>query len=71
MIPCCNLHTHTVYCDGKNSVDEMVEAAINAGLDTIGFSGHFILDVEPPQWWSMDEERVAGYRADIIKAKEK
>ena len=71
MIPRCNLHTHTVYCDGSNSVDEMVEAAINAGLDTIGFSGHFILDIEPPQWWSMDEERVAKYRVDIIKAKEK
>ena len=38
MIPRCNLHTHTVYCDGSNSVDEMVEAAINAGLDTCWYN---------------------------------
>lgn len=71
MIPCCNMHTHTVYCDGKSTVEEMVQAAINAGLKTIGFSGHFILDIEPPQDWSMDEERVAAYRADIIKVRER
>ena len=65
------MHTHTVYCDGKSTVEEMVQAAINAGLKTIGFSGHFILDIEPPQDWSMDEERVAAYRADIIKVRER
>ena len=64
------MHTHTVYCDGKSTVEEMVKAAINAGLKTIGFSGHFILDIEPPQDWSMDEGRVAAYRADIIKVRE-
>jgi len=70
MIPCCNLHTHTVFCDGKSTVEEMVVAAINAGLKTIGFSGHFILDVEPPQDWSMDEARVDAYRKEIIKIRE-
>jgi histidinol-phosphatase (PHP family) len=64
------MHTHTVYCDGKNTVEEMVKAAIDAGLKTIGFSGHFILNIEPPQDWSMDEARVAAYRADIIKVRE-
>lgn len=71
MIPYCNMHTHTVYCDGKSTVEEMVNAAINAGLKTIGFSGHFILDIEPPQDWCMDEARVADYRADIIKTRER
>jgi len=70
MIPCCNLHTHTVFCDGKSTVEEKVVAAINAGLKTIGFSGHFILDVEPPQDWSMDEARVDAYRKEIIKIRE-
>ena len=35
-----NLHTHTVYCDGKNTIDEMIQAAIRAGFISLGFSGH-------------------------------
>ena len=35
-----NLHTHTLYCDGKDSVEEMVRAAIDKGFTTLGFSGH-------------------------------
>ena len=35
-----NLHTHTVYCDGKNTPEEMVKAAINRGFSSLGFSGH-------------------------------
>ncbi len=35
-----NLHTHTVYCDGKNSPEELVRAAIKKGFTSLGFSGH-------------------------------
>lgn len=35
-----NLHAHSVYCDGKDSLEEMVLAAIEKGFDSIGFSGH-------------------------------
>ena len=35
-----NLHTHTLWCDGKNTPREMVERAIDLGFDTLGFSGH-------------------------------
>ena len=35
-----NLHTHTIYCDGINTPEELVEAAIAKGFDSIGFSGH-------------------------------
>ena len=35
-----NYHTHTTYCDGKNTPEEIVLEAIRLGLDTIGFSGH-------------------------------
>lgn len=35
-----NFHTHTNYCDGKNSAEEMVLAAIEKGFDTLGFSSH-------------------------------
>ena len=35
-----NFHTHTTWCDGNNSPEEMVAAAIEKGFDILGFSGH-------------------------------
>ena len=35
-----NYHIHSNYCDGKNSLEEMVQAAIQEGLTSIGFTGH-------------------------------
>jgi histidinol-phosphatase (PHP family) len=40
MFPKCNLHTHTNFCDGKDSPEEVVLQAIALGMHTIGFSGH-------------------------------
>ena len=36
----CNYHTHTIYCDGNNTPEEVVVAAIQKGFYSIGFSGH-------------------------------
>ncbi len=35
-----NFHTHTSFCDGKNTPEEIVLAAIEKGFSAIGFSGH-------------------------------
>ena len=35
-----NFHTHTTFCDGKNTPEEIVLYSIENGLDAIGFSGH-------------------------------
>ena len=35
-----DLHTHTSFCDGAASPEEMAEAALARGLDCLGFSGH-------------------------------
>jgi len=35
-----NLHTHSSFCDGKNTPEEVVRAAIAQGFCSIGFSGH-------------------------------
>ena len=34
------LHCHTTFCDGKNTPEEMVLAAMQKGLKRIGFSAH-------------------------------
>ena len=35
-----SVHTHSKFCDGKNTMEEMAVAAWRAGLKTLGFSGH-------------------------------
>ncbi len=35
-----NFHTHTTFCDGKDSPRELVEQALLRGFDALGFSGH-------------------------------
>lgn len=61
-----NLHTHTVYCDGKDTVEEMVLEAIDRGFDSIGFSGHGYN--HPYDVMSMDEAREEQYMRDIYHA---
>lgn len=54
-----NLHTHTVFCDGKNTPAEMAEAAFAQGFKTLGFSGHSVLP-----WyenWPMTKEGEKEY----------
>ena len=40
-----NLHTHSIFCDGKDTIEEMTLEAISKGFDILGFSGHGYLDV--------------------------
>lgn len=35
-----NYHTHTTWCDGRDTPEEMIEAAIARGFGEIGFSSH-------------------------------
>lgn len=64
-----DLHTHTTYCDGKNTPEEMVKAALDAGLSCIGFSGHgyapYDLDC------CMTIEGSAAYRAEIAALRDR
>jgi len=35
-----NLHTHTTFCDGLDTPEELVKTALEKGFDSIGFSEH-------------------------------
>ena len=39
-MPVQNLHTHTNFCDGLDTPEELVLSAIEKGFSSIGFSGH-------------------------------
>ena len=62
-----NLHTHTVFDDGKNTPMEMARAALDAGLSSLGFSGHSTLP-----WvndWTLAPECVPDYLAAVEDTK--
>ena len=71
MIPLCNLHTHTTYCDGKNTAEEMVQAAIQHGAVTIGFSGHSPLIIHRThEEWSMRVQQTKDYQEEILRLRQ-
>ena len=69
MIPRFNLHTHTTFCDGANSAEEMVRSAIALGCEGIGFSGHSYIPGETS--WTMTERGTEEYVKEILRLKEK
>lgn len=62
--PRSNVHTHTNFSDGRDTVDQMVEAAIERGFTSLGFSDHGALSVDAA---AMRNE--AGYREAVRAAK--
>ncbi len=67
-----DLHTHTCFCDGKNTPEEMVLSAISKGLKTYGISGHsHTVRIPNGKIWSMTLEGQLEYARQIngLKAK--
>lgn len=71
--PKMNFHTHTTYCDGKESVERMIQAAIGKGFTRLGFSGHVFNDFRPEdqEVWCMSPERTEQYMAEVRSLAEK
>ncbi|MBQ6394844.1 MAG: histidinol-phosphatase [Atopobiaceae bacterium] len=65
-----NYHTHSTFCDGNNTAEEMLLSALDKGFEHLGFSGHMDSDIH--MVWSdyvAEVERlkgVYGSRIDII-----
>lgn len=64
-----NFHTHSTYCDGENTLTEMVEAAIKLGFKGIGFSGHSYTSFDEAV--SMSIEGTKKYLAELEYLKRK
>ena len=56
-------HTHSTYCDGKNTLSEMAEAARRAGLDSLGLSCHSHVSHDPVGCIAPD--RVEDFKREI------
>lgn len=63
-----NCHTHTLYCDGKNTAREMIDSAIEKEFISLGFSGHSPMSFENS--WGMKKEDVPKYIEEINSLKD-
>lgn len=64
-----DLHTHTSYCDGKNSPEEMVLAAIDKGLNRIGICTHGYTAFD--ESYCIPHEKYGEFQAEIAALKKK
>lgn len=65
-----NLHVHTSYADGKDTPEQIIEAALEQGFDSIGFSEHSYMTFSdyPYQMTPADTVR---YIKEIAELKER
>ena len=59
-----NFHTHTTWCDGRNTTREMAEAAVAKGFDVLGFSSHAMLPQDDVDW-VLTPEKAPRYAAEV------
>ena len=64
-----NLHTHTTRCDGIDTPEEMIRAAIAKGFHSLGFSGHS--SNKYSSYKHITHETTRAYREEIYALKEK
>lgn len=62
-----NFHTHSNMCDGKNTLEEIVVAAIEKGFSAIGLSGHGYTDFD----LSYCMQDMDAYMKEVNRLKEK
>ena len=63
-----NAHTHTTWCDGGNSAEEMIQAALAHNFISLGFSVHGWTPYEPCH---ISIEREELYRQELRALREK
>lgn len=62
-----NFHTHSVFCDGDNTLEEIVLSAIDKGFASLGFSSHGYTDYDLRYCM----KKTDSYIAEIKALKEK
>jgi histidinol-phosphatase (PHP family) len=61
-----SLHTHTIFCDGKDDVETMCRAAYEKGLASIGFSSHApVGKTGLKTTWHMKDDKLGEYIDEV------
>lgn len=58
-----NFHSHTQFCDGRNTMAEFAEAAVAAGMEYYGFTPHSPVPIESSS--NMPDFQVPDYLAEV------
>lgn len=61
-------HNHTTFCDGTDTPEEMVRAAIELGMPSIGFSAHSYTYFD--ESYCMQKKDIPAYLAEIERLKD-
>ena len=64
-----NYHTHTEFCDGADTAEDVILTAIERGFTEIGFSAHSPIPGE--ESWCMTEDGAAEYYNSMLALREK
>lgn len=63
-----SLHNHTVFCDGKDTMEDFVLTALSDGTVAIGFSGHSHLPFDERYCMTKESEIAYNQEFDRLKA---
>ena len=68
-----SIHTHTVFCDGRDDVETMCRSALSKGLSAIGFSAHgpVFRKTGFKTNWHLPDERLDAYIAEVLAARQR
>ncbi len=64
-----NLHTHTCYCDGVDTPNEIIITALEKNFTSIGFSGHSYANFSP--MFAKKKDKTEEYKKEVLSLKEK
>jgi len=67
MVYKCNLHTHTQFCDGQCTMEQMTQDAIAKGFETLGFSPHSLTPFD--QSYCMKDYN--AFKQEFLRLKQK
>ena len=62
-----NYHTHSTFCDGKDTPEAMVQEAVRLGCPALGFSGHGVAEYDNA---AMKPEAEGAYVAEVRRLQE-
>ncbi|MCU4176113.1 histidinol-phosphatase [Carboxylicivirga sp. N1Y90] len=62
-----SFHTHSDFCDGKTSMEEVCKRAIELGLSAVGFSSHAPVPFKTK--WAMQFDDVIAYASEVKRCK--
>jgi histidinol-phosphatase (PHP family) len=73
MISLACIHTHTVFCDGKDDIETFCRTAYEKGLQSLGFSAHAPVFAKTGlrTAWHLPDERPGEYLDSVRSAKKR